>query len=79
MMCETVSHMPTVGEIAKRLGVGLHRIQYVVRSRRIRPAGLAGNARVFSNEDVSVIANELRRIDSALEARCADQTKRHKR
>ena len=76
MMCETVSHMPTVGEIAKRLGVGLHRIQYVIRSRRIRPAGLAGNARVFSNEDVSVIADELRRIDSALEARRADQTRR---
>ena len=55
---------PTVGEIARRLEQPLHRIEYVIRSREIQPAGLAGNARVFSDADVERIAHELRRIDA---------------
>ncbi len=45
----------TVGEIAKRLDVSLHRVEYILRSRRIQPAGRAGNARVFSEEDLTAI------------------------
>jgi DNA-binding transcriptional MerR regulator len=61
-------NVPTVGEIARRLGVPLHRIEYVVRARRIAPSGRAGNARVFTEADVARIASELRRIESAKEA-----------
>jgi DNA-binding transcriptional MerR regulator len=55
--------MPTVGEIARRLGQPVHRIEYVVRSRQIHPGGRAGNCRVFAEEDVARIAAELRLIE----------------
>jgi len=60
----TVPSMPTVGEIARRLGKPLHRVEYVIRACGIRPTGWAGNARVFSEEAVQAIACELKRIDS---------------
>ena len=56
--------VPTVGEIARRLNEPIHRIEYVIRPRRIQPASRAGNCRVFSDADVDHIAGELRRIDS---------------
>jgi hypothetical protein len=55
--------MPTVGKIARRLGQPIHRIEYVIRSRQIRPSGRAGNCRVFTAEDVARIADHLRQID----------------
>ena len=55
--------LPTVGEIAQRLGVPVHRVSYVIDSRRIRPVGWAGNAKVFSEADVQHIASELARIE----------------
>jgi hypothetical protein len=54
--------MPTVGEIARRLGEPVHRIEYIIRSRGLRPNSRAGNARVFSEADVRAIAVELARI-----------------
>ncbi len=56
--------VPTVGEIARRLGVALHRVEYVIRARRIEPTGRAGNAFVYSEADVERIAAELRRMDA---------------
>jgi hypothetical protein len=58
---------PTVGVIARRLGEPLHRIEYVIRSRRLQPAGRAGNLRVFSESDIVFIAGELRRMDARRE------------
>jgi hypothetical protein len=52
----------TVGEIARRLGWEVHRVEYVIRSRRIRPSGWAGHARVFRDADLQYIAAELERI-----------------
>lgn len=54
---------PTVGVIARRLGVPLHRVEYVIRSREIQPVSVAGNARIFAESDVAFIASELRRIE----------------
>jgi hypothetical protein len=51
--------MPTVGEIARRLGQPVHRIEYVLRSRQIRPTGRAGNSRVYSEEQVAQIEAEI--------------------
>jgi hypothetical protein len=53
----------TVGEIARRLGQPLHRVEYVIRSRNILPAGWAGHARVFRDADLTRIASELKRIE----------------
>ncbi|UCC31271.1 MAG: hypothetical protein JSU86_03145 [Phycisphaerales bacterium] len=55
---------PTVGEIARRTGYAVHRVEYVIRSRNIRASSRAGNARVFTEADVEQIASELRRIDA---------------
>ena len=52
----------SVGEIARRLGQEVHRIEYVIRSRNIRPVGWAGHARVFRDADLDRIGSELRRI-----------------
>jgi len=60
----TISRQPTVGEIARRLGQPVHRIEYVIRSRQLRPSGRAGNSRVFAEEDVARISAELRQIDN---------------
>ena len=62
-MPQLISSLPTVGEIARRLGVPLHRVEYVIRSRNLHPCGLAGHARVFTEADVGHIAGELRRMD----------------
>lgn len=63
----TVTTLPTVGEIAARLGVPVHRVVYLIQSRNIQPAGKAGHARVFSESDVQYIASELRRIGAERE------------
>ena len=57
-----VESLLTVGGIARRLGQEIHRIEYVIRSRKIRPVGWAGHARVFRDADLDRIASELRRI-----------------
>ena len=54
---------PTVGEIARRLGEPVWRIEYLIRSRHIQPISRAGNARVFTDDDVHRIARELKRMD----------------
>ena len=60
-----VPSVPTIGEIARRLGVASHRVGYVIRAREIRPCGWAGNVRVFTEGDVDRIADELSRIQDA--------------
>ncbi|MBC8351706.1 MAG: hypothetical protein H8E66_06935 [Planctomycetes bacterium] len=52
----------TVGEIARRLDQEVHRVEYVIRSRNIRPVSWAGHARVFRDSDLERIGSELRRI-----------------
>jgi hypothetical protein len=56
--------MPTVGEIARRLDEPVHRIEYILRTRNIRPTGIAGNSRVYAEEDVERVAPELQCIDA---------------
>jgi DNA-binding transcriptional MerR regulator len=62
-MVATADPLPTVGTIAARAKVPVHRVLYVIESRGIRPVGRAGNARVFTEADALRIAGELRRID----------------
>ncbi len=66
-MSPTITISPTVGEIARRLGESLHRIEYVIRSRNIQPASRAGHVRIFAEADVAHIADELRQIDARQE------------
>ena len=63
-MRASTPNVPTVGEIGRRLGVPIHKVEYLIRARHIRPSGWAGNARVFTEADVERIAQELRRIEA---------------
>ena len=67
MPTETPPTLATVGEIARRTGYFLHRVEYIIKARNIRPSGRAGNARIFSDADVDRIESELQRIDSERE------------
>lgn len=62
-MADKPINVPTVGEIARRHGVPVHRVEYVIRSRHIQPIGKAGNSLIYSNEAVERIASHLHRID----------------
>jgi hypothetical protein len=55
----------TVGIIARDLGEPLHRILYVLSSRKhIRPAARAGTLRLFDRQAVAMIRHELNAIDA---------------
>ena len=56
------SPMQKVLQVA--LSVAVHRVEYVVRTRNLKPAARAGNLRVFSETDVAYVASELRRMDA---------------
>ena len=62
-MAASAPAVPTVGEIARRFGVPVHKVEYVVRARQVQPIGWAGNARIFSEAAVDRIGGELRRIE----------------
>src|SRR5688572_12789505 len=64
-MMPVAPNMPTIGEIARRLGVAPHRVEYVIRARGIKPCGWAGNARVFPEEAIESVALEMQRIETA--------------
>jgi hypothetical protein len=64
-MPATLARLITVGEIVRQTGEDRHRIEYILRTRDIRPRGMAGNARVFDEDAVNLITTELQRIDAA--------------
>lgn len=53
----------TTGEIARRLGVAVHRVEYVISTRRIQAAGRAGIAKVYSDAQLRYIEKELKQIE----------------
>ena len=55
----------TTGVVAGELGVGLPRVQYVLRTRpHIKPSAKAGNLRVFDWRAVAMIRHEISAIDA---------------
>lgn len=66
-MSKPVDELLTVSRIAERLNVARHRVEYIIRSRRIEPTGSAGIARIFSAADLRAIESELARIETERE------------
>jgi hypothetical protein len=62
-MIDEISQILTLGELVRRIGCPIHRVNYIIRSRNIRPAQRAGRARIFSEKDAAFIQDEIRRID----------------
>ena len=55
----------TVGVIAKRLGVPLHRVVRIVRTRsHIKPKARAGICRLYDSESVAMVRDALNAIDA---------------
>ncbi len=61
-MPQTIAKLHTIGEIARRERVPLHRVSYAVDSYRIEPTQRAGIIRLFDDGKVEVIRAALRRI-----------------
>ena len=57
--------MRTPGVLAADLGEPLHRVLYVLRTRRhIRPTANAGRLRLYARDAVELLRNELAMIDA---------------
>lgn len=54
----------TAGVMAERLGVPLHRVQYVLRTRQVRVSAYAGRLRLYDRAAVERVRGELARIDA---------------
>lgn len=56
----------TVGVIASRIGVPIHRIEYLIVSRGIEPVARAGKLRVFNPGVVELLRSELRTMSATV-------------
>ena len=65
MKTESIPSLWTPGRIAEELGVPVHRIQHILRTRHhIKPVALASNVRLYRNETVAQVRHELNAIDA---------------
>lgn len=55
------AHTPS--QVAEELGVPIHRVRYVLRSRAIRPAVVAGQVHVFTRCQVDQIRRALKETE----------------
>lgn len=55
----------TIGEMARRLGWPLHKVDYILRSRRIEPKARAGILRIFGEDVIERLRSE---VDGAEQA-----------
>tara|TARA_R110000803_G_C11989495_1_gene321999 strand:+ start:54157 stop:54366 length:210 start_codon:yes stop_codon:yes gene_type:complete len=56
----------TTGKIAEFLGEPLHRIEYILRTRKhITPLATGGGLRFYDSEAIAKIKSELEMIDNA--------------
>lgn len=49
----------TLGVLAERLGVPVHRAEYLVRSRQIKHVERAGHLRIFDEKAVEILQREI--------------------
>lgn len=60
---DITSQFASLGEIARRIDEPIHRVEYVIRTRKIAPLLVAGGRNFYSEAAVQRIASEIRRID----------------
>ena len=60
-----IPRLRTPGVLAELLGVPLHRVEYVLRTRRhIRPVARTGRLRPYDNEALAMLRHELKAIEA---------------
>ena len=58
----TEAKLLTLGQICRELGnVPIHKIEYLLRSRKISPISRAGNLRIFDPKVVGILRKEIER------------------
>lgn len=58
----------SVGAIAKRFGVDVHQVEYVIRARALKSVGRAGNANLYDESTVERIGVELEQVAAKKQA-----------
>lgn len=53
----------TIGDLAEACNCPIHRVEYLLRSRKIEPVMRAGNYRVYASEVVDTLKGELEKIE----------------
>jgi hypothetical protein len=65
----TTTTLPlTVGQVARRLGAPIRRVQWAVDFYKIAPAGRAAHFRLYDEAAVEAIKREFDRIDSTTQS-----------
>jgi hypothetical protein len=64
--------LPTVSVMANWLGLPLHSVEYLIRSRGISPSAVAGNAMIYDESAFDAIARESILIESARSSKYAE-------
>jgi DNA-binding transcriptional MerR regulator len=59
---EPTPHLMTIGEIAERLDVSMHRLKYAIDQYKITPDRRVGIIRVWSEHKLPLIENALAKI-----------------
>ena len=52
----------TVGDIAKRVGVPVHRVAYAIEAYEIKPTQRAGILRLFDEDKLEAVRSAMRRV-----------------
>lgn len=63
-MTTAVEDLRTVGDIAREMGVPVHRVAYAVAVYNIAPTQRAGILRLFDEVKVAAIKSALRRVEA---------------
>ena len=63
-MKAVLKYPASIGPIAEHFDEDLHRVEYAIRSRDIKPVGKIGNANAYDEEAVRQIGEALRDIHS---------------
>jgi len=65
MHTEPPPALATLGTVSEQLGQPVHRIAYILRTRKhIQPTATAGRLRLFNQQTIELIKAEIETIDS---------------
>jgi hypothetical protein len=64
-MTKQTVKLNTVGVLAQKLNQPVHRVQYLLRTRKhIAPVAIAGRSRLYTEQTVAQLRHELNAIDA---------------
>ena len=74
-MKTTVPDLLTPGRLASELGVPLHRVLHILRTRlHIQPKARAGRLRLYSRDDLAAVRHEIHAQDARRDSKTGGNT-----